>query len=99
MEPKLNLYLKSTYKRPLTLSDYDCENDVTNNWVLLISIELLTSGDVKHERKISCSLLQSLNVIRLLEINLFVLVWGQGELTKYGDGSLSVYCIFSSVYE
>ena len=44
---------------PFTLSD--CESDVANNWVLLVSMQLFTSSDIKHQRKISRSLLQSLS--------------------------------------
>ena len=43
-------------KDPLTLSDSNCENDVANNWVLLVSTELFTSSDIKDQKKILCSL-------------------------------------------
>ena len=36
-----------------TLSDGDCESDVANNWVRLVSDELFTFGDVKHKILIS----------------------------------------------
>ena len=40
-------------KGSFPLSDCDC--DVANNWVLLVSMQLFTSSDVKHQRKISHS--------------------------------------------
>ena len=50
-------------KGPFTLND--CESDVGNICVLLVSIELLTSSNVKHQKKIlrSLSQLLSLNAI------------------------------------
>ena len=44
-------------KGQFPLSDCDC--DVGKNWVLLLSMELFTSSDIKFQRKISQS--QSLN--------------------------------------
>ena len=37
---------------PFPLGDCDCENDVANNWVLVISMELFTPSHMKHQRKI-----------------------------------------------
>ena len=39
----------------------DCDCDVADNWVLLISVQAFTSSDMKHRRKISGSLSQSLS--------------------------------------
>ena len=49
-------------KGPFPLSDFDCESDVANNWVLVISMELFPSSDMKHQMKISYLLSQSLSV-------------------------------------
>ena len=46
-------------KGPVPLSDCDC--DVANNWVLLLSMQPFTSSDAKHQRKISQSQLLSGN--------------------------------------
>ena len=40
-------------KGPFPMSDCDC--DVANNWVLLVSMQPFTSTGVKHQRKISRS--------------------------------------------
>ena len=45
--------LDQTVKGPSPLSDCDC--DVANNWVLLVSVQPFTSSDTKHQRKISRS--------------------------------------------
>ena len=37
-----------TPKGLFTLSDCDCERDVLNSWVLLVSVELSACSDVKH---------------------------------------------------
>ena len=59
----------STYfKGPFPLSDCDCESEVASNWVLVISMELFTSSDMKHQRKISRS--QSLSGNGLLGVAL-----------------------------
>ena len=34
------------------LSDCNCESDIANNWVLLVSMELFTSSDVKYHMKL-----------------------------------------------
>ena len=47
-------------KGPFTLNDCVCESDITNNWVLSVSMELFTSSDITHQWKISFS--QSLSV-------------------------------------
>ena len=52
------MYTKALF----TLNDYDCENDAAKNWVLLVSMQLFASSDMKHQRKISRSLSQSLSV-------------------------------------
>ena len=52
-------YEVSMSKDPFPLSDCDC--DVANNWVLLISLQPFTSSDMKHQRKISPSQSQSLS--------------------------------------
>ena len=50
-------------KGPFTLSDYNCESDVADIWVLFISMELFTFSEaVKDQRKIMCSLSQWLSV-------------------------------------
>ena len=48
---KLSLLSLRDNEGPFTLSDYHCENEVANNWVLLDSLELFTSSDVKNQIK------------------------------------------------
>ena len=65
MQVNKGVEMKFMVRGPFPQSEW--ERDVANNWVLVISMELFTSSDMKHQRKILYSLSQSLSVNGLLE--------------------------------
>ena len=50
---RTSLRIYTEGKGPFPLSDCDC--DVANNWVLLVSVQPFTSSDAKHQKSISQS--------------------------------------------